>query len=99
LRAGAGVTGLALASALWCRYCYGTTESGTITEPNDPNWDRLVLAARAAKDDPLAWLQMEDIYGDVGRSEVFRERFASVLRAIWSQGVETVITNYLKGTL
>jgi mannitol 2-dehydrogenase len=56
-----------------------------------------VLAARAAKDDPMAWLKMEDIYGDVGRSEVFRERFASVLRAIWLQVVEIVITNHLKG--
>ena len=99
LEKGAGVTGLALESALWCRYCYGTTESGEITEPNDPNWDRLVFAARAAKDDPMAWLKMEEIYGEVGRSNIFRECFAFLLQAIWSQGVETVITSYLQETL
>jgi len=99
LKAGAGVKGLALESALWCRYCYGTTESGLVTEPNDSNWDRLVLASRAAKDDPLAWLKMEDIYGDVGRAEVFREHFAIMLRAIWSHGVEAVMRSYLQETL
>jgi mannitol 2-dehydrogenase len=99
LKAGADVTGLALESALWCRYCCGKTESGKTIEPNDPNWDRLVPAARAAKDDAMAWLKMEDIYGDVGRTEVFRDRFASILQAIWSKGVEAVLTSYLQGGL
>ena len=99
LKAGGAVTGLALESALWCRYCYGTTESGKTIEPNDPGWDRLVSAARAAKDDATAWLTMEDIYGEVGRSEVFRKRFALMLQAIWSKGVAAVITNYLQEKL
>ena len=99
LKAGAGVTGLALESALWCRYCYGTTESGKTIEPNDPSWDRLNSAARAAKDDAMAWLKMEDIYGDVGSSEMFRKRFAFILEAIWSEGVKRAITRYLKGEI
>ena len=41
LAAGQGISGLALESALWCRYCYGETDSGAVIEPNDPNWDRL----------------------------------------------------------
>jgi len=98
LSAGADVTGLALESALWCRYCYGTTESGKTIEPNDPNWDRLVPVARAAKDDATAWMKMEDIYGDVGRSEVFRERFGVMLQSIWLQGLEAVVTSYTQGT-
>src|SRR3546814_15825533 len=31
--------GLILASALWCRYCYGTDEQGQAIPPNDPNWE------------------------------------------------------------
>jgi mannitol 2-dehydrogenase len=99
LKAGAGVTGLALESALWCRYCYATTESGAVIEPNDPNWDRLVRAARAAKENPPAWLEMEEIYGAVGRSETFRGRFDFILRAIWSKGVAAVLSDYLEETL
>ena len=49
LAAGKSVTGLALESALWCRYCYGTTDSGAVIEPNDPNWDRLQAAAQAGQ--------------------------------------------------
>ena len=50
LAAGKGITGLALESALWCRYCFGETDSGAVIEPNDPNWDRLQAASKAAKD-------------------------------------------------
>ena len=49
LAAGKGVSGLALESALWCRYCFGETDSGAVIDPNDPNWDRLQAASKAAK--------------------------------------------------
>ena len=49
LKAGASVKGLALVSALWCRYCYGETESGKTIPPNDPNWERLQAAAKPAR--------------------------------------------------
>ena len=47
----------------------------------------------------MAWLRMEDIYGDVGRSTVFQERFAYLLGALWDAGVEKVVTRYLNETL
>lgn len=95
LEAKTGVDGLALESALWCRYCFGTTESGAAIEPNDPNWDRLQAAARRAKDDPAAWLAMDDIYGDVGRSPVFARAFSEALQALWAAGTKTVLTRYI----
>ena len=99
LKEGTRVTGLALESALWCRYCYGTTESGKLIEPNDPSWGRLMAVARAAKDDEMAWLKMKDIYGDVGSSDVFRKHFAFMLKAIWSEGVKRVLTRYAEGEI
>ena len=60
LKTGGDVTGLALESALWCRYCFGTTDSGAVIEPNDPNWDRLVEISKKAKTDPF------DVAGDGG---------------------------------
>ena len=97
LSSGADVEGLALVSALWCRYCSGTSDSGQVIEPNDPNWDRLVSIAHKARQDPMAWLSMEDIYGETGQSEIFRERFSTALSALWSDGVERVLTRYLEG--
>jgi mannitol 2-dehydrogenase len=96
LKAGADVEGLALVSALWCRYCFGTTDSGEAIAANDPNWDRLVSVARAARENPAVWLLMEDIYGDLGRSPVFRERFRTALQALWLDGVKAVLAGYIE---
>ncbi|KQU80045.1 mannitol dehydrogenase [Mesorhizobium sp. Root102] len=99
LKAGKGVAGLALESALWCRYCFGTTDSGAVIEPNDPSWDRLQVTAEAAKDAPAAWLAMEDIYGDVGRATAFVEAFAHTLDVLWANGTRATLTRYLAGKL
>ena len=45
-KSNASLDGLALVSALWCRYCYGETESGKAIAPNDPSWDRIQARAR-----------------------------------------------------
>ncbi|WP_274425686.1 mannitol dehydrogenase family protein [Chelativorans sp. YIM 93263] len=95
----AGIDGLALESALWCRYCYGVSERGKIVEPNDPAWERLQAQAHKAKEDPQAWLGMEDIYGEVARSEIFRTAFTRALSALWEHGTEKVLTRYLEGRL
>ena len=96
LRAGKSVKGLALESALWCRYCFGTTDSGTVIEPNDPSWNRLQETARLAKANPSAWLAMEDIYGEVGKSPVMVKEFTAALNSLWSLGTVATLNSYLK---
>ena len=98
LKAGQGVAGLALESALWCRYCAGTTDSRAVIAPNDPNWDRLQATARAAKENPGAWLAMDDIYGTVGHSPAFAGAFAAALAALWLDGAAVTLRRYLAGT-
>jgi mannitol 2-dehydrogenase len=95
LQAGNGIGGLALESALWCRYCFGTAEDGSAIEPNDPDWTRLQATSRAARADPAAWLAMADIYGNVGQSPVFSAAFAASLAAVWRDGVRPTLTRYL----
>ncbi|SMX34696.1 mannitol dehydrogenase family protein [Actibacterium lipolyticum] len=95
LAAGGSVDGLALESALWCRYCFGTTDSGAQIAPNDPSWDRLKTVAQAAKDNPAEWLAMEDIYGDTGRNPNFVDAFTKALNALWKDGTAAVLTRYL----
>ena len=99
LEAGNSVNGLALESALWCRYCFGTTDSGAVIEPNDPSWDRMQATANAARSDPAAWLSMDDIYGDVGRSPVFAGAFAHALGTLWAKGARETLSLYLAGKL
>jgi mannitol 2-dehydrogenase len=97
LKEGRGIEGLALASALWCRYCFGTTDSGATIEPNDPNWDRLTSAAKSAKADPAAWLAMRDIYGEVGGNATFAQAFARQLGALWKDGTRATLKRYVGG--
>lgn len=95
LAAGVVPDGLALLSALWCRYCAGTTDSGTKIAPNDPAWDRLTERANAARTDPSAWLAMQAVYGDTAAHAGFAARFAHHLRDVWTRGTAAVLTDYL----
>ncbi len=97
LKAGRSISGLALESALWCRYCAGTTDSGKVVEPNDPIWPRLNALALQAKSDPLQWLSMDDIYGEVAKDESFRASFTDWLSKLWRDGVAATMKSYIAG--
>ena len=99
LAAGKGVTGLALVSALWCRYCYGETDSGTPIAPNDPSWDRLTAAAKKAKADPQAWLAMGDIFGPLARNPAYVAAFSHALTTLWEVGTRETLIRYLEDRL
>ncbi|MEM0905778.1 MAG: mannitol dehydrogenase family protein [Pseudomonadota bacterium] len=95
LSAGAPVEGLALESALWCRYCFGEDESGATIAPNDPAWSELTALSQAARHNPSAWLSLDRVYGDVAAAQPFRDAFVGALHALWRDGTRAVLTRYL----
>ena len=97
LAAGCSIDGLALVGALWCRYCYGETESGAAIEPNDPNWSRLTAVAIEARRDPRAWLGMTDIFGDVGSNPIYSGAFCRALERVWQEGSRAMLARYVEG--
>ncbi|GLR55941.1 mannitol dehydrogenase family protein [Rhizobium indigoferae] len=99
LRQGRDVVGLALVSALWCRYFAGKSDSGKDIVFNDASAERLHAAALKAKDDPSAFLVFDDIFGDVAKSELFRKRFAYALKTLWEKGTRETLQLYLDGKL
>ncbi len=99
LRAGDSITGLSLVSALWCRFCAGTTDSGKPTHYLDASAERLKVEALKAKDDPKAFLAMTDIFGDVGTAPVFVESFSRILRTLWDKGARKTLKLYLENKL
>lgn len=86
---------LALSCALWCRYCYGESESGQVISANDPHWARLTAQAHLAKNDPLKWLEMKDIYGSLSSNESFKLAFSQSLTALWADGVAATLKAYI----
>ena len=94
LRTGTPVGGLALVEALWARMCEGTREDGSVIEPNDPSWDTLQAAAKAARERPRAWLEQRHLYGDLVEAPRFVEAFERWLDRIWSEGCEAAMRSY-----
>ncbi|MBR9762595.1 MAG: mannitol dehydrogenase family protein [Rhodobacteraceae bacterium] len=95
LESGAPVEGLALISALWARYCQGVLEDGTAVAPNDPSWEALVIRAEQARLRPAAWLEMRDVYGDLGDNPRFAEAFARWFEIVNTQGVAAALEAFL----
>jgi mannitol 2-dehydrogenase len=95
LAAGGAIDGLALESALWCRYCFGTTDSGASIAPNDPDWDRLQTLSRQARQTPAAWLEMRSIYGDLADNSRFANSFTTWLNHLWANGTKATLRAYL----
>ena len=95
LAAGGDAAGLILSSALWCRYCAGTDEAGTVIAPNDPDWDTLQAAALAARTIPNAWIGMTTIYGDLAQNPIFAAGFAEALAFVWANGAEAAMRRYI----
>lgn len=96
LEAGRPIDGLAMVSAMWCRYCRGTTEKDTKCGENDPLWDRLNKLALEAPTNPQGWLDQSDIYGSVGQNPVFQDAFAKAVKAIDEKGVEGALQEYIE---
>lgn len=99
LSRGEDVTGLALVSALWCRYFEGSSDSGRQITFNDANAERLQAAALASRSDPLAFLALDDIFGDVARSDLFRRRFVTALASLREKGTRVTLQTYLDDAL
>ncbi len=91
--------GLALASAMWCRYCAGLDDAGQAIAPNDPNWDRLNSTAVKAQADPSVWTGQAAIYGDLGQTPEFAAGFARSLASLARVGTAQTIRDYLDNRL
>ncbi|MCC8931959.1 mannitol dehydrogenase family protein [Rhizobium sp. 'Codium 1'] len=99
LAQGLDVQGLALVSALWCRYFEGKTDSGIEITFNDPSADRLHAAALASRNDPTAFIGISDIFGSVGADPRFQTQFATAIDSLRSHGTATTLQRYIDGTL
>lgn len=95
LKSGGSIDALAFESALWCRHCFGKTETGKDITAGDPSWARLQDLATRAKTDPAAWLSMDDVYGDVAQAPVFRKAFDKSLTDIWTKGTARALADFV----
>ena len=97
LAQGTPIEGLALVEAIWARMCEGTREDTSGIEPNDPVWEMLNEKANEARNSPLVWIEMRQIYGDLADDHRFARSFETWLELIWDKGLEVALETYLEG--
>lgn len=91
LNTGGPLDALALEVTLWCRYC---AESDVL---DDPRAERLREAARQSRRRPTAFLDLTEIFGNLGQQERFAQAFARQVEAVWTGDVRSVLRSLLNG--
>ena len=95
LAKGLPMAGLALETALWCRYCAGTDEAGREIPPNDESHADLKARALAAKADPGAFLYNTRVFGTLGQDERYVAAFGAALQSLWARGTAATLEDYV----
>ena len=95
LKRGTPVDGLTLEIAFWSRYCAAAADSGIALD--DSRSDQLTFAALAARSDPMAFLGLSEVFGDLSRSEPLAEAFARQLETLWSRGPREALHRFFDG--
>lgn len=90
LAKGTDVKGLALEVALWCRYCADPN-----TELDDARADQLVTAARATEYDPMQFLKIGDVFGDLVTNDRFASAFGRQVGLLWTQNPRQAVKRFL----
>lgn len=104
LAAGRPFPRLALAVAGWMRYVTGIDESGQAIDVVDPLAAKLSAIAREIGPNGQKIMQryceIDEIFGEVGQSSVFRDTVGRWLDELFAKGVKGTLTNALaSGTL
>jgi mannitol 2-dehydrogenase len=97
LQQGLPMAGLALETALWCRYCAGTDDDGREIPPNDESHADLKARALAAKLDPGAFLSNTRVFGALGQDARYVEAFGAALESLWAKGTAATLEAFVAG--
>lgn len=96
LRAEGSVEVCAAIVAAWARYAQGKDEHGATIEVNDPRRESVIRAAQAERETPGAFLQMREVFGDLGNSPEFVKSFISVRESLNSIGARATLLSLVQ---
>jgi mannitol 2-dehydrogenase len=97
LAASAAVPCSTMAIACWARYAMGTDEQGAPIEIVDSRAERLGASARRQVDEPLAFLQNRDVFGDLADDRRFTGPYIEMFSAVLAQGARGALSSLLSG--
>jgi len=79
--------------ASWARYAEGIDEAGNAIDVVDPLKDSLVPIAKSQRENPLAFIQNEAIFGDLAKNEVFAAEYLRTLSSIFEFGAHKTVSS------
>jgi mannitol 2-dehydrogenase len=97
LEKGGEIERSALVVASWARYAEGVDEQGQPIQVVDQLRDRVMAAAARQKDEPLAFVRDEQLFGDLASNERFAEAYTRWLTALHQAGARSTLER-LAGT-
>jgi mannitol 2-dehydrogenase len=77
--------------AAWARYAEGVDEQGRPIEVVDRLRDTLTPAAQRQRDEPLAFIENREVFGDLVDNERFVSAYTSVLSSLHRQGARATL--------
>lgn len=84
----------ALVVASWARYAEGVDEQGEPIEVVDRHRDRVMAAAAAQQEDPLAFLRDETFFGDLAEQERFTRPYTHFLTRLRTDGARATLEDH-----
>jgi mannitol 2-dehydrogenase len=88
LEAGGPLECAALVVAAWCRYCEGSDLSGNNYTIEDEMREILMKKALRSHQDPLSFLEIEPVFGDLIKSKRFAEAYVRSLHCLYQIRIE-----------
>lgn len=91
LASGGSVELSAAIVASWARYAEAIDEQGEPIDVVDPLKDELILIAKSQRDNPLAFIQNESLFGDLAKHESFRTGYLAALNSLIAVGAHKTV--------
>jgi len=91
LAKGGDVTRSAAIVASWARYAEGVDEQGNAIVVVDPLKDQLIPIAKSQRQNPLAFIENESLFGDLAKNQTFKTAYLSALNSIFEVGAHKTV--------
>ncbi|MEO3757980.1 mannitol dehydrogenase family protein [Mycobacterium sp. B14F4] len=96
LRTGGPVRLSAATVASWARYAEGVDEQGEPIDVQDQLADTLVPLARSQRDNPTAFIENTDVFGDLAKHERFVEAYVWALESLHRDGARATLETLMR---
>jgi mannitol 2-dehydrogenase len=96
LRTGAPVRLSAATVASWARYAEGVDEQGEPIDVQDQLADTLVPLAKAQRENPTAFIENADVFGDLANESTFVEAYVWALDSLHRDGARATLETLLR---